>query len=120
MGDKMTLANIIEEIVHFRDQRDWNQFHTPKNLAVALAIEVAELQEIMLWKNDEETTDLANTSDGHGKFSDEIADVMIYALLFCKATNINPEAAIRTKLEKNRERYPIEKSKGSSLKYTEL
>lgn len=116
----MDLPSLIEEIVAFRDERDWQQFHTPRNLAAALAIEAAELQEAMLWKDESEVADLVASKPGHGELSDEIADVLIYALLFAYAAGIDPEVAIRVKLKKNAEKYPVEKAKGSAAKYTDL
>ena len=116
----MDAHSLISEILAFRDERDWAQFHTPKNLAAALAIEASELQELMLWKDEREVAELVASKTGHGKLSDEIADVLIYALLFCEAAGIDPEAAIRIKLQKNGEKYPVEKSKGSAKKYTDL
>ena len=74
----------------------------------------------MLWKGEEEVDHLVSSKNGHGKLSDEIADVIIYALLFCEAAGIDPEAAVRIKLKKNGEKYPVEKAKGSAAKYTEL
>ena len=116
----MSFPELIEALRAFRDERDWAQFHTPQNLATALAIEVSELQELMLWKDAGEVEELAASKSGHGQLSDEIADVLIYALLFCDGTGIDPEAAIRFKLRKNADRYPVEKAKGSAAKYTEL
>jgi NTP pyrophosphatase (non-canonical NTP hydrolase) len=116
----MELSPLVKQILAFRDERDWAQFHTPKNLAAALAIEAAELQELMLWKSKREVADLIDSKLGHGKLSDEIADVLIYALLFCESADIDPEAAIRIKLERNEEKYPVEKAKGSAKKYTEF
>ena len=116
----MELPALVKQILACRDERDWAQFHTPKNLAAALAVEAAELQELMLWKGEEEVDHLVSSKNGHAKLSDEIADVMIYALLFCEAAGIYPEAAVRSKLKKNGEKYPVEKAKGSATKYTEL
>ena len=116
----MELPALVKQILAFRDERDWAQFHTPKNLAAALAVEAAELQELMLWKGEEEVDHLVSSRNGHAKLSDEIADVMIYALLFCEAAGIDPEAAVRIRLKKNGEKYPVEKAKGSAAKYTEL
>ena len=116
----MELPALVKQILAFRDERDWAQFHTPKNLAAALAVEAAELQELMLWKGEEEVDHLVSSKNGHAKLSDEIADVMIYALLFCEAAGIDSEAAIRRKLEKNAEKYPAEKAKGRAKKYTDL
>ncbi len=111
---------LIVEITAFRDERDWAQFHTPRNLAAALGIEAAELQQEMLWKTDAQVTELLGTGDGHGRVSDEIADVLIYALLFCEAAGVDPAAAIRIKLEKNAEKYPVHLAKGLAKKYDEL
>ena len=116
----MELPALVKQILAFRDERDWAQFHTPKNLAAALAVEAAELQELMLWKGKEEVDHLVSSKNGHGKLSDEIADVMIYALLFCDAVGIDPGAAVRIKLKKNAEKYPVDLAKGSAKKYTEF
>ena len=116
----MELPALIKQILAFRDERDWAQFHTPKNLAAALAVEAAELQELMLWKGEEEVDHLVSSKNGHVKFSDEIADVLIYALLFCDAAGIDPDAAVRIKLKKNAEKYPVDLAKGSAKKYTEF
>lgn len=110
------LARLTHKIVAFRDARDWEQFHTPKNLAAAIAVEAAELQEHFLW----DTGEVDSTSSDVGDISEEIADVLIYALLFCHQLDIDPKKAIQRKLEKNRERYPAEKARGRSTKYTEL
>ena len=116
----MELPALIKQILAFRDERDWAQFHTPKNLAAALAVEAAELQELMLWKGEEEVDHLVSSKNGHVKFSDEIADVLIYALLFCDAAGIDPDAAVRIKLKKNAGKYPVDLAKGSAKKYTEF
>ena len=116
----MELPALVKQILAFRDERDWAQFHTPKNLAAALAVEAAELQELMLWKGEEEVDHLVSSKNGHVKLSDEIADVLIYALLFCDAAGIDPDAAVRIKLRKNAEKYPVDLAKGSAKKYTEF
>ena len=114
------LNTIMHELVAFRDEREWKRFHTPRNLAAALAIEVAELQEELLWKADGEVHELLATTEGCGRVSDEIADVLIFALLFCEATGVDPSAAIRKKLIKNAEKYPVDLAKGNAKKYTAL
>lgn len=116
----MAIQDLIDELIAFRDAREWEQFHTPRNLAAALAIEAAELQEEMLWKSDREVAELVGSSSGRERVSEEIADVMIYALLFCEAVGVEPISAVRAKLQKNAAKYPVEKSKGRSAKYTEL
>ena len=113
MGD---IAELTESILKFRDEREWKQFHTPRNLATALSIEAAELQELFLWDGEGEESSRSGTR----KESSEIADILIYALLFCHETGIDPREAVRRKLEKNRQRYPVEKARGRSTKYTEF
>ncbi|QJR35217.1 nucleotide pyrophosphohydrolase [Gemmatimonas groenlandica] len=110
----------MSEILAFRDARDWKQFHTPKNLAAALSIEVGELQETLLWKTDEQITESLRQTEKFNRIRDEVADVLIYALLFAEATGVDPVTAIRSKLQGNAEKYPVETSKGSALKYSEL
>jgi NTP pyrophosphatase (non-canonical NTP hydrolase) len=116
----MAIKKLVDEIVAFRDQREWAQFHTPKNLAAALAIEAAELQEQLLWKSDSEVRDFTNSDTGHEKLSDEVADIFIYTLLFAHSAGIDLEAATRIKLKKNAEKYPVELSKGKASKYNAL
>ena len=113
-----TFDSISAEIVAFRDARDWAQFHTPRNLAAALAIEAAELQEVLLWQTDEEAAGFLSTDQGQKAVSQEVADVMIYALLLCHTLGIDPRAAIEGKLDTNETRYPAELARGRSAKYT--
>lgn len=108
----MSLHDLTAQILQFRDARDWKQFHTPRHVAAALAIEAAELQEVLLWKTDDEVAELAATKPGHGQLSDEVADVLIYALLFAEAVGIDPEAAVTVKLARNAERYPVDETWG--------
>lgn len=115
-----SLSDTIAAIVQFRDDRDWAQFHTPRHLAAALAVEAAELQETMLWKADHEIVDLLRSLPGRTDVSREIADVLIFALLFCHAVGLDPLASIRSKLEENGRKYPPELSKGSAKKYSQL
>lgn len=114
------LDELEREVLTFRNERDWEQFHTPRHLATGLSIEAAELQQEFLWKTDEETREYLESDRGHGAVSDEIADVVIYALLFAHAAGIDLEAAVRRKLAKNREKYPVAQARGSARKYTEL
>lgn len=114
------LRNIIAEIVRFRDEREWSQFHTPKNLATALSIEAAELQELMLWKTDKEVADFLATSEGKAQLSAEVADVLIFSLLLCERVGVNPLDAMRSKLQENAIKYPVELAKGNATKYLHL
>ena len=116
----MDLQALTNAILAFRDERDWSQFHTPSNLATALSVETGELQEELLWKTESEVADVLESQVGHGRLSDEIADVLIYALLFAHAAGIDPEEAIKIKLEKNAEKYPVDLARGRATKYDKL
>ncbi|NUQ82525.1 MAG: nucleotide pyrophosphohydrolase [Bacteroidetes bacterium] len=109
------LQQLTELLIQFRDDRNWQQFHDSKNLALALSIEAAELNELFLWKNgaDIEKVD-------RQKLAEELADVFAYALLLAHKHDLDVEKIISEKIRINGEKYPIDKSKGSSRKYTEL
>lgn len=109
------MDRIIKKIIQFRDERNWKQFHTPKNLASAISIEAAELNEIFLWKNGSESFQVSKD-----KVSEELADVLIYSLIMLDAFNLDFYEIIDSKIKKNNINYPIEKAKGSSKKYNEL
>lgn len=113
------LKQMTDKLVDFRDRRDWSQFHTPKNLALSLCIEAAELMECFQWKTDEEVNEYIN-SEERIKLQEEIADVASYLLLLCNETGIDLYDALKDKIEKNGRKYPVELSKGNSKKYTEL
>jgi NTP pyrophosphatase (non-canonical NTP hydrolase) len=112
------LEEIIKKINQFAQERDWDQFHSPKNLTMALSVEVSELVEEFQWLTEEQSRNLA--SDKLDKVKDEIGDVLNYILRLCSKLNVDPLAAVSDKLEKNRKKYPVELSKGSAKKYTEL
>ncbi len=114
----MNIEKIREEIREFRDKRDWMQFHNPKNMAISISLEAAELLEHFQWKTAEESE--AHVLAAKEAISDEIADIATYLIEFCDNTGIDLEQAIFRKLAKNNEKYPVEKSKGSAKKYTEL
>jgi len=112
--------DVVARIRKFRDDRNWAQFHSPKNLASAISIETGELQETMLWKTDEEVQEALKLKEQKQRISEEVADILILSLLFCDAANINPIDAMNEKLKRNSEKYPVELSRGRSSKYTEL
>lgn len=116
MNDR--LQTVIEKIIKFRDDRDWAQYHDPKNLSQALGIEAAELQEILLWKTTEESRELS--SDEIKNVKQELADVFIYLVYLCHEFQIDLLDAVTDKIEINGRKYPVEKSKGFSRKYDEL
>lgn len=115
------IAQLKELLLKFRDERDWKQFHDPKNLAEAISIEAAELLELFLWKSPE---DVAHLLGSDGKFKDaveeEFADILCFILNFANAANIDVSSAVKSKIEKNRKKYPVEKAKGSAAKYDQL
>jgi len=116
----VTLADLVAAVRRFRDDRDWSQFHTPKNLAAATAIEAAELQEPFLWKTDAEVDqDLADAAKRAG-VADEIADVVMFAMLLADRLGIDLAEAIAAKLAANEAKYPVKLARGNARKYTEL
>ena len=116
----MSLPELAQALLKFRDERNWAQFHTLRHLIVSLNLEAAELLELTQWKTDEEMTSLLSEESAHQALRDECADVLLYLLLIADKAGINLEEAARSKLEKNAAKYPIEKSYGSSRKYTQL
>lgn len=112
------LDDLTRQIVAFRDERDWKQFHSPKNLAASISIEAAELLECFQWSSDETIAD--DVEKRRSDIEEEIADVLIYALLLAHDTGIDSAEAVQRKLAKNDAKYPAEKAKGSRAKYTEL
>ncbi|KGE14739.1 nucleotide pyrophosphohydrolase [Sphingobacterium deserti] len=106
------IEQILEQIRIFRDDRDWQQFHNSKDLALALSIESSELLELFLWKGNEEA-DLE-------KLKKELADVFMYAFLLADKHKLNIKQIVEEKIRLNNERYPIDKAKGTAKKYNEL
>ncbi|MBA2876053.1 nucleotide pyrophosphohydrolase [Thermaerobacillus caldiproteolyticus] len=109
------MKHLQKKIIEFRDARNWKQFHTPKDLAISLSLEAGELLENFQWKSSEEAV-----RESFENMKEELADVVIYALLLSHELGIDLEEAIMDKMKKNEQKYPIEKSFGSKKKYTEL
>lgn len=114
------IASLKQKLIQFRDERDWKQFHTPKNLAMGLAIETSELQELFLWKTEEEIRAFLDTENGNQKVEEELADIFIYLLYLVDTCGIDLAKATGRKIQINGEKYPVEKSHGNSTKYNEL
>lgn len=106
------IQEIIDELIKFRNERDWGQFHNPKDLAIALNIESSELLECFLWKSVEK--------GDQSLIKEELADVIAYALLLAEKYNFDVKDIVLEKIKLNAEKYPVEKSKGSAKKYTEF
>jgi NTP pyrophosphatase (non-canonical NTP hydrolase) len=115
-----TLAELKTRVLAFVHERDWEQFHSPKNLSMALAAEAGELMEHFLWATPEQSCAIAVDAAKRGKIADELADVVIYAIEFANSTGLDIAAAIETKMAANAKKYPVEKAKGRAEKYTEL
>jgi NTP pyrophosphatase (non-canonical NTP hydrolase) len=109
---KSEMNKLTEEIVKFRDKRDWKQFHNPKDLALAISIEAAEINELFLWKH--------HNNYDQKRLAEELADVLIYSLLLAHETKLDVIKIINSKILKNKKRYPVKLSKGSSKKYNEV
>jgi len=106
------IKKITEQLIAFRDERDWAQFHNPKDLAVALNIEAGELLEAFLWKNHKEAD--------KEKVTEELADVFAYAFLLADKYGLDVNEIVSEKINKNAAKYPVEKAKGTAKKYDEL
>lgn len=115
-----TVADLKKHVLAFARERDWEQFHSPKNLSMAIAAEAGELMEHFLWATPEEARAVAAAPEKRGKIADELADVVIYALEFANATGLDLSAAIEAKMASNARKYPVAKAKGRADKYTEL
>ncbi|WP_291102925.1 MULTISPECIES: nucleotide pyrophosphohydrolase [unclassified Flavobacterium] len=107
-----SIERIISELIKFRNERDWEQFHNSKDLALAISIESSELNELFLWKNAEDVN--------VDKLKEELADVFAYAFLLAEKYNLNVEEIVLQKIKQNSEKYPIDKAKGNATKYNEL
>ena len=110
----------LEKVRVFCASRDWDQFHSPDQLAIGLATESAELLALFRFKTPAQVSDLMSTPAGRAKVSDELADIYFFLLRFAQMNGINLSEALTSKLTKNELKYPIEKSKGKNLKYDEL
>lgn len=113
-----SLKELKQLVTQFRDERDWKQFHTPKDLALSISLESAELLEHFQWVSEKES--FKKIVSDKNEIADEMADVLAYLLALSDIANIDLSDVLVRKLEKNEVKYPVEKSKGSAKKYTEL
>lgn len=113
----MDIKELQKLVIEFREKREWKQFHNPKDLATAVAIEAGELQEKFLWKSQEKSYEIGKNDP---EVAHEAADILNFLLLFADACDIDLEKSFLEKLEKNNEKYDEEKSKGKSDKYNKL
>lgn len=106
---------VVEELIKFRDERDWKQFHDSKNLAAAISIEAAELNELYLWKTIKESEEV-----DLGRVKEELADILSFAFLLAEKHNLDPFEIVSEKIKLNGEKYPVSKARGTAKKYNEL
>ncbi|MGE5353643.1 MAG: nucleotide pyrophosphohydrolase [Acidobacteriota bacterium] len=111
------MNELKELLISFREERDWAKFHSPKNLSMALSVEASELVELFQWMTEEESMNLEPVK--HKKAEEEIGDIMAYLIFICDRLKIDPVEATKRKMVKNKEKYPVELSKGNAVKYNE-
>lgn len=115
-----TVAELKQRVLAFARERDWEQFHNPKNLSMALAAEAGELMEHFLWATPAQSATQAAEPGKREQIAAELADVVIYALEFANIAGLDLAAAIESKMAANAAKYPVEKARGRASKYTEL
>lgn len=114
------VAGLATALKQFADDRNWEQFHSPKNLAMALSGEVGELTEIFQWMTEEASRDAARNPDTAQAVREELADVLMYLVRLASVLDVDLNAAAQQKLQRNGEKYPVEKSRDTSKKYDQL
>lgn len=105
----------IARVLRFRDDRDWRQFHTPKDLAISLSLEAAELLEVFQWSGGD-----LNCTDKNAHLQEELADVLSYCILLADVCGLDLDEILNAKITRNEAKYPVEKARGNAAKYTEL
>lgn len=115
---KSTIEELTQIALKFRDERDWKQFHNPKDMAISLCLEANEILELMQWKNGQELAD--HLEAGREDLADELSDVLFWVLEMAHEHRIDLGEAFRAKMAKNEQKYPADKARGSAKKYTEL
>lgn len=116
----MNLEKIKSEITQFNNQRNWGEYHSVKNLSMALSVEASELLEIFQWMKEKESNEISKDSVEFIQVKNELADIFVYLLQITMKLNIDLEAAVTEKMKLNAEKYPIEKALGNSKKYTQF
>ena len=114
------LQEIKDRVLAFARERDWEQFHSPKNLSMAIAAEAAELMEHFLWQSPDQSRSDMEEARLREKVEQELADIFIFAIEFANVTGMDIAAIIEEKMSRNAEKYPVDKARGRSEKYTEL
>lgn len=120
MSEKLDLDKIKNYLEEYAKARDWEQFHNPKNIAMALSVEAGELVELFQWLSPEQALQVKDNPEKLNHVSEELADILSYTILMAKYLGVNLEEALEAKLLKNAEKYPVDKARGTAKKYTEF
>lgn len=120
LDNNTSIQDLKDRLLKFRDERNWEQFHDPKNLAEAISIEAGELLEQFLWKSKEEIEKDLQDEANHEKMKHELADIICFCINLSNVTGIDIASAVIDKIEHNQNKYPIEKAKDTAKKYTKL
>lgn len=118
--EQTTFREVRDRLAAFVAEREWDRFHAPKNLSMAIAAEAAELMEHFLWDEAEGSRETVRDPVKRAKIEEELADIVIYALEFANAADLDMATAIERKLARNALKYPVEKARGNAKKYTEF
>ena len=116
----VSVKELIEKVQAFCEERDWDQFHNPKDLAIGISTEANELLDIFRFKSDEQQKALLTDEKSRGHIQEELADVLFFVLRFAQMNDMDLKACLEDKMEKNGKKYPADKVRGKNLKYTEL
>lgn len=120
MDNKATVNELKEEVQMFCEERDWDQFHNPKDLAIGVSTEAGELLDIFRFKTAAQMKELFENSKSKEHIEEEVADILFFLLRFAQMNHLDLSECIHNKIQKNSKKYPVETAKGNNLKYTEV
>ena len=120
MDEKVTISQLKNEIEEFSEEREWKKYHKPKDLAISISIEAAELLEKFQWLTDQEITQKLNDPENLGKIKSELADILVYVIYLSNKLEFDISEIISDKMKENKKKYPVEKIRGKYKKYTEI
>lgn len=116
----MNLEKLKERVIEFRNARDWEKFHNPKDLAISLTLEAGELLELFQWKTYKEVEMIQSNPKAIERIKEELGDVFIYALYLSHSFGLDPSEIVMSKMKINEKKYPVDKAKGKARKYNQL
>lgn len=115
---KMDIKLLQSRVIQFRDERDWAQYHNPKDLAISLSLEASELLEVFQWKNADQVEAIKSDAEIRQRIKEELGDIFIYALTLAHEFSFDPAEVVMEKVQNNEERYPADQVRGKADKYT--